>query len=221
MLSLVIIGLIAYAGGYKANVETSLLNPSYLADQVTQSINFVELILSFVGILLVTHEYRYNTILYTFTSSSSRLKVLFAKLAAVSAFSIVASLVFGALTIAFTYIGVKLAGNDLAPQHFDAINVFARVAFGGWGFSMFALILALIIRSQVGAIAAIFLIPSTLEPILGIFLKKNQEYLPFTALSGVLAHANISYSRAALVSLIYVAVGLVVAAILFTRRDAN
>ena len=42
---------------------------------------------------------------------------------------------------------------------------------------MLAFILAIIIRIQVGAIAAVFLIPSTLENLLGLLLKQNQVYL--------------------------------------------
>lgn len=221
LICLVLDGIFAlYAGGYKID-EISLHNPEYLANQVTQAISLLSVVLSFIGILLVTHEYRYSTILYTFTSSRSRLKVLLAKAVLISAVSIVFSLLFGLLAVLFTKLGVQFADHTLVPQHFDAVHTLARTAFGGWAFSMFGLILAFIIRSQVGTIAAIFLIPTTVESLLGIFLKHNQDYLPFTAVSGVLVHGSLSYSRSALVSLIYVVIGFIVAAILFARRDAN
>jgi hypothetical protein len=66
-----------------------------------------------------------------------------------------------------------------------------------------------------------FLIPGTVEQLLGLLLKKNQVYLPFSALGAVLEHNQISYVRAATVVGLYVVVGWIVAWVLFLRRDAN
>jgi hypothetical protein len=97
--------------------------------------------------------------------------------------------------------------------------------FYGWGVVMLAAILAFIVRIQVGALVAFFIIPSTVENIAGILLKKNQVYLPFSALNTLVdtfpGENHISYIRGATIALIYIIVGWIIAWILFLRRDAN
>jgi len=52
-----------------------------------------------------------------------------------------------------------------------------RSVFFTWGYAMAGLLIALLIRSQVGAIASLFLIPSTVETLLGLLLKKKRSVL--------------------------------------------
>jgi hypothetical protein len=66
------------------------------------------------------------------------------------------------------------------------------------------------------------LVPLIGENILGILLKSNTKYLPFTGLQSIgQPAAGVSSAHEALVMLAYVAVGLLVSAVLFVRRDAN
>lgn len=214
-----------YATGWRSTPE-DLSNPNFLASQAVSAVSLLMFFASLVGILLVTHEYRYNTINYSLTASRSRLKVFVAKTLVASLFAIVFCFVFGLLSPLLSILATELRNLHLAPQNIDFWwGVAWRALFAGWGFSMLGFILALIIRSQVGALIAIFIMPGPVEAILGLLLKKNQIYLPFTANSMLLGVREdmlaMSYGKAAMVVGIYVIVGWLVAWVLFLRRDAN
>lgn len=212
-----------YNDGLKVT-PVSLHNPAYLASEVTQAISVLMLLIALVGVLLVTHEYRYNTIMYTLTSSNQRTKVLIAKILAVSGLVIAVTIILGFLSPLFADIGLHLKGHELVHQVFPIGNLLWRIVFASWAFSMLALIVAFIIRIQVGAIAAIFLLPGTVEPLIGLVLKKHQGYLPFTAINSIVDHhteVQISLGRAMLTATIYIVIGWIIAGILFQRRDAN
>jgi ABC-2 type transport system permease protein len=209
-----------YATAYKAS-PSDALKPGELASEVTSAISVLTTLFALVGVLLMAHEYRYNTILYTLSSSKSRSRVFFAKIITVSIFAIILSVSFGFLSAGLAKLGFQAHGHTLVAQTFPVWNLLWRVAFAGWAFSMLALILTTIIRIQVGAIAALFLIPGTIEQLIGLLIKKNQVYLPFSAINAVLDHGDISHERAALVALAYVVGGWVIAWLLFLKRDAN
>lgn len=213
-----------YATGWQTSPE-DLSNPNFLASQAVSAVSLLMFFASLVGILLVTHEYRYNTINYSLTASHSRLKVLVAKTMVVSLFAIVFCFVFGLLSPLLSILATELRNLNLVHQNIDFWGIAWRAVFAGWAFSMLGFIMALIIRSQVGALIAIFIMPGPLEAILGLLLKKNQIYLPFTANSILLGVREdmlaMSYGKATLVVGTYIIVGWLVAWVLFLRRDAN
>lgn len=181
-----------------------------------------------VGVLLVAHEYRYNTIMYTLTSSNSRTKTLLAKLVVVSAFAVLFSLTMGVLSPLLTALGIKLGGHTLVHQSFPIWDVMWRVVFVGWGYAIFGFILAVAIRIQVGAISTMFLWPAMLEPLAGLLLRHNASYLPLNDLSNiamendphVISEMN-TVAHPVLLFLGYIVLGLIVVWQLFLRRDAN
>jgi ABC-2 type transport system permease protein len=211
-----------YNDGLKAT-PAALHTPGYLAGEVTQAISVLMLLIAMVGVLLVTHEYRYNSIMYTLTSANRRLKVLFAKIITVSVFVVVASLILGFLSPLLVEVGLHVKGLNLVHQVFPVWELVWRVAFAGWAFSMLALIMAFIIRIQVGALVAVFLFPGTIEPLLGLLLKKHQDYLPFSSINGIIdqPNAHISMARSVVVVSVYIVVGWLITTVLFQRRDAN
>ncbi|HSW99922.1 MAG TPA: hypothetical protein VLH38_02705 [Patescibacteria group bacterium] len=213
-----------YAEGLHASVK-SVADPGLLAQGAQQAIITVGLLGALVGVLLVTHEYRYNTIMYTLTASNSRTKTLLAKLIVVSGFSIVFSLTVGALAPAMTLAGLHVKGITLVGQHFPIMSILWQTLFVGWGYSMLAFVLASIVRIQVGAVSTLFLVPAMLEPILGFVLKEDSIYLPFNALQSVAKDnpefLHVSNLRAVVIVLVYFVVGLLVSWQLFLRRDAN
>jgi ABC-type transport system involved in multi-copper enzyme maturation permease subunit len=179
-----------------------------------------------VAILSVTHEYRYNTIMYTLTASRSRSQTLLAKVGAISFFSLFFTVFVSIFAVALMYIGLAIKGASLSPQVLSP-DIIWRVLYVGWGYSLLATLLAVIIRHQVGAIAAFFVMPVFLEQLLGLLLKDNRIYLPFNALQQVTQsqntelHKSISHGRAALVFGVYLAIGWIIAWYLFLRRDAT
>lgn len=197
-------------------------NPSALANDVTNALPFLIGFCGIIAILLVTHEYRYNTISYSLTANRSRTSVLLAKFIAVSVFALVFSGVFAMLAPALGWLGFTASSAHLIHQDFPFWDLLWRSLFYGWGYTMFALIIAFVVRSQVAALAIFLLVPGTIESLLGLLLKSHNLRLPFTTLAAVITPANgISYGQAALITTGYVMVGALIAWLLFTGRDAS
>jgi ABC-type transport system involved in multi-copper enzyme maturation permease subunit len=219
--------VVLFAGfieGFRAN-PIALRSPSLLAGESTSAIVFVGLILAFAGLLLMGHEYRYNTVMYTLATANRRYKIILAKVIAVSVFAICTSLIVAFFSPLCTIVGAHLHGNSVGPQMFDYWSVIWRCAFCGWGYAIYAFALIAIMRNQVGAIVTFLMVPLIGENILGVLLKNNSKYLPFGALQSVASPAmtarGASSAHEALIVLVYVAVGLLVGTVLFVRRDAN
>ncbi len=213
-----------YVEGFKA-APADMLDPHLTANNVLVIVNNLSIFCAIVAILLATHEYRYNTIMYTLTASSSRTKTLLAKLVAVSVYSLIFVAIIGLLAAVMSRLGAQVHGLTPVAQTAGYGDLIWRCLFYGWSTGVAALVLALIIRIQVGAIASLFLIP-TAEQLLGILLKHNSIYLPFMAQSAILTapfpgRGVITHSTAALVFTGYVVGGLIVAWVLFQKRDAN
>ncbi len=229
LFALVLLGFFAfYTEGIKAGVNSkAITDPTKLADLIKAAISNLGTFGALVGILSFSHEYRYNTIMHTLTSSNSRTRSLFAKVTAVSIFAVSFTVFVTIIAVAFMYLGLAIKGLTLSHQIIPG-DLLWRTLFVGWGFSMFGLVLASLIRQQVGAIAAFFLVPSLGEALAGLLLKDNRIYLPFSALQQVLQQLEnpggkhvLAPSHAALVVCVYLVIGWAAAWILFLRRDAN
>ncbi|MCW2763440.1 MAG: hypothetical protein JWR85_3641 [Marmoricola sp.] len=208
-----------YVMGYRGALP---LNDSRtLAGVMVIIVTNLALLVSLIGVLSVTHEYRYNTIMYTLTASNSRLKVFFAKLVVVSVFTVIVTLALAVLSAVLTYLGAEAKGVTIVPQNIPVWDLLWRIVLFGWGYSMLALIFAFVIRRQVGTIVALIFLPDISGGLLGLLLKENAVYLPFSALNSVLNPSPITYTKAALVVAIYLVVGGAIAAYVFKRRDAN
>lgn len=228
LLSLVLLIAIFFAfyvSGW--HIDTAdLHNPTTLATDVTSAVAVGAIFVALIGLLLVTHEYRYNTIMYSLTSSNSRSKVLLAKFLVITVFSIIFSIVLGVLSPLLSLAGIHLHHLHLAPQTLHYGNLLWRSVFFGWGYAMAGLVIATLVRNQVGAIITLFIVPSTVENLLGLLLKNNVVYLPFSALHEVIGQGGdssyvITPQRGALIFMGYLIVAWAVAWLLFLRRDAN
>lgn len=213
-----------YVEGWRLD-SRQLSTPNMLSSNVFGALT-LSVFGAIVAILMMTHEYRYNTIMYTLTSSNSRSKVLLAKIIAISTYAIVLTVLIGVISPLLSYWGIQAAGHSLAPQVFNYGDIIWRSLFFGWSYGMAGLLIAVLLRSQVGSIAALFILPAALEPLLTQLVKANSVYLPFTSQAQVIGNQSvsgdsISPARGALVFSTYLVVGWVVAWILFLRRDAN
>ena len=178
--------------------------------------------MSLVAVLLVGHEYRYNTITYTFTAINNRSKVFFSKLLVVTAFTVVASSLIVLTSISLFYLGLHVGDVSAAPQNFPVATVLGHGIIYIAGSVVFAYIVTALLRNLIGAIAFILVVPTTVEQLLGLLLHENVKYLPYTALGQLLStspKADFGLS-VTMVSLYAVIVGSV-AWLLFMRRDAN
>lgn len=216
-----------YVVGWRSS-PSDLHNTMNLANDVTNALG-VTVFGAIVAILLMTHEYRYNTIMYTLTSSNSRNKVLLAKFITVSVYALFLATVIAILSPLMGYLGIHAHGYKLVHQTLDIGNLAWRSLFYGWGYAMAGLLLALLTRNQVASLVALFVIPDLAEQLLSILLKHNTVYLPFSSLNQVISNrpdrpeisSNLSPAKAAGVFCIYLAVGWFVSWLLFNKRDAN
>jgi ABC-type transport system involved in multi-copper enzyme maturation permease subunit len=213
-----------YVEGWRLK-PSDLHNPMMLTSDVFGGLS-LSIFSAIIAILLVTHEYRYNTIIYTLAGSNSRSRVLAAKVIVVSCYALFLTVLLGIISPVASYLGVHAAGHSLVPQTLHYTNIIWRSLFYGWAYGMAGLLLALLIRVQIGAVVAVFILPGLVESLLAQLLNKNSVYLPFTALANVIGDTgvkdiSISPARGALVFAGYLAVGWIVAWYLFLRRDAS
>lgn len=229
LLVIVAVMLIAFfLEGWNLN-PSELRDPGQLASDVTGALT-LSIFGAVVAILLVTHEYRYNTIMYTLTSSNSRSKVLLSKFVVISWYALFLSAIIAVLSPVMSYLGIHAHGHMLSPQTLHYFSLAWRSLFYGWGYAMAGLLLAFLTRNQVASIVSLFAIPTIVEQLLGfLLLKHNAVYMPFAALDQVIGNgpssgptsSNLSAGKAALVYCVYLLVGGIVAYILFMKRDAN
>lgn len=209
-----------YGGGFKASAQ-QLSDPNHFSSEIGSIVGVLSVFVALIGLLLVTHEYRYNTITYTLTSARNRTTVLVAKIIVISLVALLASALFAVLSPLFVTIGTAIKGHHLVHQNMPSADLIFRALFTGWAYSMIGLIISFIARIQVAAVVTFFIFPSTVEPLLGLLLKTKQDYLPYVSVDGVLNHHSISHHKSMLVAFVWVVVGFVVSWILFKKRDAN
>jgi ABC-type transport system involved in multi-copper enzyme maturation permease subunit len=245
VISLLFLALGAFFAFYGYGMQSSQhLNDSsnpvsglFVQGSLTMIGNILSVAAALIGLLLLAHEYRYNTIIYTLTSNNSRNKVLTAKILAILAYVFVYSIVSTAILLAMVFAGVAAAGHVMPVQDINYLTFFAKSVFFCEAFALAGLLFIALIRNQIGAIAALLILPNTIEGLLSLLLKSNVAYLPFTALQQVVQPAtlagavaanpnhpdviSISPARGAVIFLCWLVVGWIIAWILFLRRDAN
>lgn len=216
-----------YIGGWLAK-PPALQDPAFLVTQVTNVVGILAMFGGFIGILHLTHEYRYNTIMYTLTASNSRTKVLLAKILATTGFTLFFTLLIGAAALVAAYLGVHAHGQTLAPQVIHYGDLLWRTLFFGWGMAMIGFVLAVYIRNQVGSLVLFFLLNGPLEGVLELLFKSKATYLPLDALGNLLGSktvnttlVSVSHEKVALTFTIEFLVACSIAWILFLKRDAN
>jgi len=215
-----------YILGYNVKGH-DLLNPDLFNSNIVGTLTSIPLTLgSIVALMLITHEYRYNTILYTLTSSNSRARVLVSKIVAVSLYAVIFTAAVAALALLSSKVGIHLKGSHLVAQTVPYASLAWRCLFYGWTTILSALLIGTLVRSQVGAIVTLFVLP-TIELILSGLIKTKAVYLPFTGASNAIvqhpeaSRGTLSYGHAAVLFGLYVLAGWIVAWILFLRRDAS
>jgi ABC-type transport system involved in multi-copper enzyme maturation permease subunit len=178
-----------------------------------------------VGVLCFSNEYRYNTITYTLTASNSRVRILVSKIIAITLYSILFTIFVAVFASLLMYIGITVKGLSLGHQVLP-VDILYKIFFTSWGFCMAGLLIASLVRNQVGAIATFFAMPSFIEPLAGLALKDKSVYLPFIALHQVsvtppeLKHA-LTPAKAAMVFSVTIVIGWAIGWYLFLKRDAN
>jgi ABC-type transport system involved in multi-copper enzyme maturation permease subunit len=224
LVAVLIIFISFYVNGWRLSTF-DLHDPNYLANSITGALN-ITVFGAIVAILLMTHEYRYNTVIYTLTNNNSRSKVLVAKFITVSVYALFLAALIGVLSPTLSYLGAQAHGHTFVPQTLHFGDLAWRGLFYGWGYGMAGLLLATLLRNQVATIVALFLLPDLIDQLLSLLLRQNTVYLPFASLNAVIGNTDsrfgsVSPGKAAGVYCLYLALGWVIAWVLFLRRDAN
>lgn len=231
VITLVVLLLVAfmnfYLEGYKGNTGSpaSTLETTALQEVISNAAGIGALFLAIIAVLFMAHEYRYNTIMHTLTANTRRTTVLLLKMFAVAVFGACFGLMVVLFGVGMYLLGVQLRGESLHSQDLSLWTSLGKVVLYYIGYALIAVMLAALMRAVVGAIAALLLIPTTIEPLIGIVLKDNAVYLPFAALDTImgasLMQGSLTSNAAIGVSAIYLAVFGVITWLLFLRRDAN
>lgn len=207
-----------YINGYQGMMSS----PDWLSHLFSDVSSTAAIFAAIVAVLLMGHEYRYNTIFYTLTSVNSRGKVLVAKIITVVLYTIVLFAALSAVGVAAYCLGVMVSPNTentvMAPV-LTWRNVVMPL-FYTVGFALFGLILISLFRNLIAAIAALFIWP-TVEMMLGGLFKENVKFLPFTALEQVQTGAIWSAGKAMILVVVYMVAGWALVWYLFYKRDAN
>lgn len=227
-LSLILIAAFSfYFEGYRGNTGSaaSKVTPLALQEIISNGVGLGVLFATIIAILFIAHEYRYNTITYTLTANARRTRVLLAKVLTIVLFSIGCGLVAVLVAVGGYLAGLALRDATLPAQNLDVLSQVGRVAFYYTGYALVGLLIATVARSVVVAIATLLIFPTTIEPLLGLILKENTKYLPFSALDSTVGAAimekTLSPGNAMIVTSVYLVVGLLVTWLLFVRRDAS
>lgn len=209
-----------YGTGFRSH-PADLQNPDLLASQVSNAISFLCTIGALVAVLLVTHEYRYNTIAYTITASRTRSQIIPAKIIAITVYGLVFSGFFAAAAPLLAYAGLQAHHAIYVKQTLQYGTLAWQALLAGWAFFMYAFIIASLIRNQVGALVTVFVFPGVVEQLLNLVFRSNSKYLPYHAITNVLTHVTMSSGRAAILVGVYIVAGWLVSWLLFLKRDAS
>ena len=221
--------LSVYVFGYQQASQPAT-SPIYMADVLYNMLGTFVTFGLIIAILHVAHEYRYNTINYTLTLTTSRLRVLASKVIVLLSYATV----MAGIVLLIAYFGAKLGldirNTTLVPQQLPLTEIAWQYIAYIWGYILTGVILAVLIRGLVGSIVAFFLIP-TIEGILSLILKTNTKYLPFRSLDAIAAtpvpeqfnvgFQVLSHTAALGVFAIYLAVFGSLAVFAFLKRDAS
>lgn len=199
----------------------STMRPDKLQNMLLVTGGLLGVFVALVGVLLIAHEYRYNTIIYTLTNTNDRSKTLVAKIIVIAAFSVIYTLI-ALIVAAFTmYIGLAIKSYQIVPQDLEILSVLWRCLATAIGYGFVGLALGLLFRNIVGAIVTLFIVPTTVEPLLGFWLKDNARYLPFSASDQIISNGNLTSIEGLWVFGLWLCAAFAAAWYLFYRRDIN
>jgi ABC-2 type transport system permease protein len=227
---LILIGVLSvYAQGYKTRQAD--INNHFLLHSLGDVANTLSVAGALIALLLMAHEYRYNTITYTLTAANSRSKVLAAKILTILGFVLIFSCVGVLLSLSLSRLGVAIAGHTMPHQDINYFNYLIKVVFTCEAYALVALLIPTIVRNMQASVAILFIVPNTLEALLSIIIKQPEKWLPFRALGQVTQqpveiHGGkggllVSPLRGALIFLVYLIIGWAIGWYLFLRRDAT
>ena len=197
------------------------------------SVNGFASVGGFLGIIALcvfaaqtAQEYTYGTLRNLLIRQPGRMKILVGKLVSMALFAIAMIAIAAVVSIAISYIlapGAEVS-TDLwfTSDGFDAIfTTFINVTISVVAFGIVGMVLGLLLRSPISAISFGVLWLLIVENLLIAVKNSLQSWLPGAQLSAIATGGavDLTYKHALTVGGLYVAVGAIIASVLFVRRD--
>jgi ABC-type transport system involved in multi-copper enzyme maturation permease subunit len=197
------------------------------------SVNGFASVGGFLGIIALcvfaaqtAQEYTYGTLRNLLIRQPGRMKILVGKLVSMMLFAIAMIAIAAVVSITISYIlapGAEV-NTDLwfTSDGFEAIfTTFMNVTISVVAFGIVGMILGLLLRSPISAISLAVLWLLIVENLLIAVRNSLQNWLPGAQLSAIATGGavDLTYKHALTVGGLYVAVGAIVASVLFVRRD--
>ena len=214
---------------------TNKLPKNTILNHMQSAAGLIGLLAAVVAILLMAHEFRYNTITHTLTASNNRSKVLISKIIVTITYTVVLTLLALGTVVIVTYAAVAIKDLILPAQDYDWIYVLSRLLAYTVGYSLLGLALITLVRNLTAGMVLLFFLPLIEQIAGGIMQSQNLDwakYLPVTALTEVASVGFVGETlpddfittsvTSSLVSFgIFLVVLWIASWYLFIRRDAN
>lgn len=195
---------------------------------LVQAASLAVTVVTIMGILLVTNEYRHGTIATTFLAEPHRLRVLAAKLV-VGAFAGVVYAAIAVASIAAVALPWLAARDDALAIDGQAVEAVARLTVSFALAAALGVAVGAVVRSQVGAIVAVFVWFLIVEHLFAILLalaagdvdkaETIVRYLPGGAFGGIVGATELRGGAAIALAAAYVATLAVGGGVVMVRRD--
>lgn len=197
------------------------------------SVNGFASVGGFLGIIALcvfaaqtAQEYTYGTLRNLLVRQPGRMKILVGKLISMKLFALVMIAISAVVSIAISCIlapGAKV-NTDLwfTSDGVQAIfTTFINVTISVVAFGIVGMVLGLLLRSPISAISLGVLWLLIVENLLIAVKNSWQSFLPGAQLTAIASGGTIdlTYKHALAVGGVYVAIGAIVASVLFVRRD--
>jgi ABC-type transport system involved in multi-copper enzyme maturation permease subunit len=171
-------------------------------------------------------EYSLGTLRNLLVRQPGRIRLLVGKLASMKVFAIFMTLVSAVISISVSY--ALAGGKDVnttlwfnADGRLEIAKTLLNVFISILGFGIIGMVLGILLRSPISSISLGVLWLLIVENIVGAVKSSTLQWLPGNQLGTIAVGGTetISYTHALSLSGLYVGIALIIATVLFTRRD--
>jgi len=171
-------------------------------------------------------EYSLGTLRNLLVRQPGRIRLLVGKLASMKVFAIIMTLVSAVISIGVSY--ALAGGKDVnttlwfnSDGRLEIVKTLLNVFISILGFGIIGMVLGILLRSPISSISLGVLWLLIVENIVGAVKASTLQWLPGNQLGTIAVGGteSVSYTHALSLSGLYVGIALVIATVLFTRRD--
>lgn len=173
-------------------------------------------------------EYTYGTLRNLLVRQPKRLTLLAGKFLSMALFSLISVVLSAAVSIglAFALAGKAKVSSELwttADARTALIQTFINVFISVIAYGTIGMILGLLLRSPISAISIGVAWLLVIETIVSVVVKNSAQWMPGQLINSIASggDANAEYTHAITTLSAYLALGILVVAVLFRRRDVS